>query len=340
MSQAQGAPQPEPNVGLAFGLNIAAGACTGLGALVVLLKYNVRPEYTGGVLGVSAGVMVFISFVDIFMSKSVDAFYEYAAADDGGGADAASDEDDASTRSFQFAMAAFFGGVALTLALDAVVHLIQRKFAVDPAQALGAAEVAQGNDPPPAEALSDDPALGTGECALTEAKAPSTRDRRTRLRLARSGAVAAAAIALHNLPEGIVTFVAALADARLGAALAVGVALHNIPEGAAVAVPIHQATGSAWKAVLVGTASGLTEPLGGLIAYFALSAARGGAGGGREEALAYAVLFGVVAGMMVTISVHELLPMALRCDAKNKLATKGFFLGMLIMALSLVLFTL
>lgn len=86
---------------------------------------------------------------------------------------------------------------------------------------------------------------------------------------------------------------AALVDAKLGAAMAIAIAIHNIPEGMAVALPIFKATGSRWKAVLLGTLSGLTEPLGGLVGYLVV------VNTGMSD-LAYAILFGVVAGMMVS----------------------------------------
>jgi len=91
---------------------------------------------------------------------------------------------------------------------------------------------------------------------------------------------------------------AALVDAKLGAAMAIAIAIHNIPEGMAVALPIFKATGSRWKAVLLGTLSGLTEPLGGLVGYLVV------VNTGMSD-LAYAILFGVVAGMMVSGHTHN-----------------------------------
>ena len=108
------------------------------------------------------------------------------------------------------------------------------------------------------------------------------------------------------------------------------IAIHNIPEGLCVSVPIYYATGSRWKGFWMAFFSGVTEIIGAAIGYGFLMAIMGPA--------AYAVLFGLVSGMMVTIVAKELLPTAHRYDAHDKVVTLSIFMGMAVIALSLVLF--
>lgn len=149
-------------------------------------------------------------------------------------------------------------------------------------------------------------------------------------RLVHMGLMTAAAIGLHNFPEGLATFVAALADPKVGAGLAVAVAIHNIPEGLCVSIPIYYATGSRCKGFWIAFLSGVTELVGAALGYAFLSAAMGPA--------AYGILFGLVAGMMVTIVTKELLPTAHRYDEADSVVSTCIFSGMAIMALSLMLF--
>lgn len=140
----------------------------------------------------------------------------------------------------------------------------------------------------------------------------------------------AIAIGLHNFPEGLATFVAALADPKVGAILAIAIGIHNIPEGLCVALPIYYATGNRWKAFCWALLSGASEPLAALLGWAIL------ANSFSDDM--YAVLFGLVAGMMVIISTRELLPTAHRYDPDDTVVTYSFIAGMVIMAFSLVLF--
>ena len=70
------------------------------------------------------------------------------------------------------------------------------------------------------------------------------------------------AVGIHNFPEGLATFVAALSSPSLGIALAIAIALHNIPEGVCVAMPVYYATGKKWKGFLWAFLSGISEPFG------------------------------------------------------------------------------
>jgi zinc transporter ZupT len=151
-----------------------------------------------------------------------------------------------------------------------------------------------------------------------------------RRKLIHMGMNTAIAIGLHNFPEGLATFVAALNDARVGAVLAVAIGIHNIPEGLCVALPIYYATGNRRKAFVWACISGISEPFAALLGWAVLA-------NSFSDDL-YAVLFGVVAGMMVVISTKELLPTAHRYDPDDTVVTYSYIGGMCVMALSLVLF--
>jgi ZIP family zinc transporter len=149
------------------------------------------------------------------------------------------------------------------------------------------------------------------------------------------GLFTALAIGIHNFPEGLATFLAALEDPSLGLAIAIAIALHNIPEGISVSVPIFYASGSRKKAFFYSALSGLAEPIGAVIAYTAIRFFLGG-NTGMIPAEVMGVLFGGVAGIMVYISLDELLPTS-RAYGKGHDSILGLVAGMLLMALSLLL---
>ncbi len=151
----------------------------------------------------------------------------------------------------------------------------------------------------------------------------------------RMGLFTALAIAIHNFPEGLATFLAALQDPGLGLAIALAVALHNIPEGISVSVPIYYATGKRSRAFLLSLSSGLAEPIGAGVAYFALRQVFGGAAGVAAPQI-MGILFGGVAGIMVYISLDELLPTS-RAYGKGHDSLFGLIAGMAVMSLSLLL---
>ncbi len=147
--------------------------------------------------------------------------------------------------------------------------------------------------------------------------------------LMRMGLFTALAIAIHNFPEGLATFTAALNDPKLGIPIAVAIAIHNIPEGIAVAVPIFYATGSKKQAFKLSFLSGLSEPVGALIGYALLYR--------FFNDVMFGIIFASVAGIMVYISLDELLPSA-REYGEHHIAIYGLVLGMAVMAVSLLLF--
>ncbi len=148
-------------------------------------------------------------------------------------------------------------------------------------------------------------------------------------KLLRMGIFTALAISIHNFPEGLATFMSALQDPQIAVAVAIAIAIHNIPEGIAVAMPIYYATGNRKKAFLFSFLSGLTEPIGALIGYLIFLPIM--------SDLVFGIVFASVAGIMVFISLDELLP-ASREYGKPYLSMYGLIGGMLIMALSLLLF--
>ena len=149
-------------------------------------------------------------------------------------------------------------------------------------------------------------------------------------KLVRMGLMTAVAIGIHNFPEGLATFVATLSDPAVGASLAVAIAIHNIPEGLCVAIPVYYATGNRWKAFGWALLSGVSEPIGAAFAWIILK--------DIMSELVYGILFGLVAGLMVNISIHELIPTAVRYDPIDKVTTSAIFAGMAVMATSLIIF--
>ena len=170
---------------------------------------------------------------------------------------------------------------------------------------------------------------GGNENKVVVENAPTSAQYEQR-KLVKMGLSTAVAIAIHNFPEGLATFVAALHDPNVGAVLAVAIGIHNIPEGLCVALPIYYATGNRWKAFMWGCLSGISEPIAALLGWAVLAQAM------ADEA--YAILFGLVSGMMVIISLKELLPTAHRYDPEDSVVTYSLIAGMVIIALSLVLF--
>ncbi|WHH57299.1 zinc transporter ZupT [Petroclostridium sp. X23] len=148
-------------------------------------------------------------------------------------------------------------------------------------------------------------------------------------KLLRMGFLTALAIGIHNFPEGLATFTAALKDPSLGIAIAVAIAIHNIPEGIAVSVPVYYATGDRKKAFLLSFISGFSEPVGALVGYLILLP--------FFNDVVFGLLFASVAGIMVFISLDELLPTAREYE-EHHLSIYGVIAGMMVMAVSLLLF--
>jgi ZIP family zinc transporter len=180
--------------------------------------------------------------------------------------------------------------------------------------------------------VGDDKEKGDGDFVEnTDTTVDGEKEHEPDSKLVRMGLNTAIAIGLHNFPEGLATFVAALNDPRVGAILAFAIAIHNIPEGLCVALPVYYATGNRMKAFMWALLSGASEFVAALLGWAILA-------NSFTDDL-YAVLFGLVAGMMVTISTRELLPTAHVYDPEDTVVTYCYIGGMALIALSLVLFT-
>ena len=145
----------------------------------------------------------------------------------------------------------------------------------------------------------------------------------------RTGLFTALAIAIHNFPEGMATFVSALQEPSLAIPIVVAIAIHNIPEGIAVSVPIFYATGNRKKAFFYSFASGLSEVAGAVVGYTVLMP--------FMDDRVFGIAFAGVAGIMEFISFDELLPAA-REYGEHHLSLYGLFAGMVMMAISLLMF--
>lgn len=228
-------------------------------------------------LGFSAGVMIYVSFIEIF-PKAKDSLIAELGQVVG----------------YWITVLSFFAGIIFIGIIDKLVPAFENPHEVRRAEEMDAEDLA--------------------------AKFK---------KLYRMGLFTALAIAIHNFPEGLATFISALKDTKLGIAIAVAIAIHNIPEGVAVSIPIYYATNNRNKAFLYSFLSGLSEPVGALIGYAILSP--------FFNDVVFGILFASVAGIMVFISLDELLPTA-REYGQHHLAAYGLVAGMVVMAMSLLLF--
>ena len=240
-----------------FLLTTLAGLSTGLGSLVVLLVRQPGRGFLAFMLGMSAGVMVLVSFVEL-LGRAI------------------------SSVGFVPALIAFFAGMLALFLIDVSI---------------------------PHSFMEEEQKSGPAY-------------------LARVGTMVALGLAIHNFPEGLTVFVGALSSPQLGVVLAIAIAIHNIPEGIAVAVPIFAASQDRFKALAYSFLSGVAEPVGSAIgAVFLLPFL-------TESVLSY--VLAAVGGIMVFISLDELLPAAHKYNAEHSVIL-GVFAGMLIMAASLAL---
>ncbi len=264
------------NIIFAFGLTLFAGLSTGIGSLIGFLSKEFNPRFLAVSLGFSAGVMIYVSLVEIFV-KAKDSL-SIGLGDRMG---------------YVFTVIAFFIGIAVIALIDKLIPSYKNPHEVNVAQKIEESTNAEKN------------------------------------KLMRMGAFSALAIAIHNFPEGLATFMSGLSDPTLGISIAVAVAIHNIPEGLAVSAPIFYATKSRKKAFILSFLSGLSEPIGAIIGYFVLRTI--------FSDTTFGVIFASVAGIMVYISLDELLPTAEEYG-EHHFAIGGLILGMFIMALSLLFF--
>lgn len=147
--------------------------------------------------------------------------------------------------------------------------------------------------------------------------------------LSKLGLMSAVAIAIHNLPEGLAIFTAGLKDISVSVPIAAAVILHNIPLSIAISVPIYYSTGSKKKAFLYSLFVGFCQPLGAIIGYLILS--------NFFNDLVFGILFSIVAGIMIFVSLDELLPSSQKYE-DHHISVYGAIVGMMVMALSMSIF--
>lgn len=265
------------NVYIAFALTLFAGLSTGIGSLIAFFGKTDNKKFLSFALGFSAGVMIYVSMVEIFFKakEKLSVVMGYK-------------------QGYWLTVVSFFAGMFFIAMIDKLVPSEENPH-----------ETHTSKD------MADDLA------------------RRKFNRLHRTGIFVALAIGIHNFPEGFATFMAALQEPALGVAIAVAIAIHNIPEGISISVPIYYATGNKKKAFFYSFLSGMAEPAGALIGYVFL----------RQfmSDVLFGVVFAGVAGIMVFISMDELLPAA-REYGEHHLSIYGLVSGMVVMAVSLLLF--
>lgn len=258
---------------IAFGLTLIAGLSTGIGSLIAFFTDKTNTTFLTVALGFSAGVMLFVSFVDIFPT-TVSSF-------------GTSFGDNAMLA----ATVTFFAGMGLIALIDFLIP---------------------EEDNPHEAAMVED----IGKPFMPEKK------------FRRMGLFVALSIAIHNFPEGLATFAVSLQGIEFALPIVIAIALHNIPEGIAVSVPIYHATGDRRKAFRLSLLSGLAEPLGALAGYFILMP--------FWNSTIEGALMGITAGIMVYISLDELLPTSEKYG-KHHYSIIGLVLGMMVMAASIIL---
>ena len=268
-------------------LTLIAGSATGLGGALVLFKKKLSSNFLAGALGLSAGVMIFISLAEMFPQAQTEIM---------GAGEIAHGK--------AYVLIAFFVGMGIIMLIDFLIPEYE-----NPHEASGLS----------LEAYT--PAVGMLEKKGNE-KA-----------LHRLGLMSALAIAIHNFPEGIATFIGALNDPQMGGGITFAIAIHNIPEGIAVAIPIYYATRSKGKALLLATLSGMSELVGALLclavtSLFGVKLTSGGP--------VFPLILAAVAGIMIYISLDELLPTAEKYG-KHHIAITGVIAGMAIMGISLLI---
>lgn len=144
------------------------------------------------------------------------------------------------------------------------------------------------------------------------------------------GLISCLAIIMHNIPEGIITYLTSSSNIRLGVSLALAIALHNIPEGISISVPIYYSTGSRKKALLYTFVSGISEPVGAILAYFILAP--------FVTPFIMGLLYAFIAGIMLHIAIYELLPESFSYQNKF-LSVLSLVFGCIFMILGHVLFS-
>lgn len=271
----------------AFILTLLAGLATGLGGVIIMFVKKFSPKVLSASLGFSAGVMILISFIEMFphASESLTAMY-------------------GEKMGMFYTLLTFFCGMGFIALIDYLVPSHENPHEVN------SLTIEVHNK-----------AVGQESGVIKENIGKK--------KLLRVGLFSALVIAIHNFPEGLATFVSAMDNATLGLSIAFAIALHNIPEGIAIAIPIYYATSSKAKAIKSATLSGLAEPLGGLAGFVLLNQLF------SDSVMGF--VLAAVAGIMVYISLDELLPTA-ETYGEHHVAIGGVVAGMAFIGFGLLIF--
>lgn len=276
----------------AFVLTLFAGISTGIGGIAVLKSKITNMKFLSASLGFSAGVMIYVSFVEIF-AEGTHSLINHIGEKNGN----------------IISVVSFFGGIALIGIIDRIIPEEE-----NPHEIVDISHI--------------DMVCRIDENSKECQELKNTLNNNKNNELKRTGIFSALAIAIHNFPEGMATFISALSDPKLGVTIAVAIAIHNIPEGIAVAVPVYYATNNKAKAILYAFLSGIAEPIGALVGGLILLPFLNDAVMG--------VVFCIVSGIMVYISLDELLPTAEKYG-EHHIAIYGVIAGMFVMAISLLI---
>ena len=345
------------NVGLAFGLSFAGGLSTCIGGIIIFstkLVQMASPRALSISLSLSAGVMVFISLVGIFgkcvksYQKGFSIFNDTNLFNDTISCGElrsnrinltldekyhCSDCDSTCEGHAWLATTATFAlGGLIIFVMDCIVGWISP----DAHEEMEESHINKLRNSPLRTTDQKEDSQCDIEPMQCEKKSVNNNcdnelcSRFTKRQLHRGGILTALAIGLHNIPDGVAVYVGAMGGTRVGAALAIGIALHNIPEGFAVATPLYFATGSRCRAFMWTLVSALAEPLGAVFAWLII--------GDGLDPFIEGIMFGIVCGMMVTISFKELVPKAIKYYSEGNTVIFSMLFGMAIMAFSMILF--
>ncbi|GIL84337.1 hypothetical protein Vretimale_15946 [Volvox reticuliferus] len=313
-------------LGLAYACVFGAAIASILGGLFIIVVPVKNNLFLAASLAFAAGVMLYISLVDIYAGKAIGHFVEAGHAD---------------SYAFTYATICFFCGFPISWVLDKLAERlayhghegptsartspIPEKLQPDDATSQATIDLSSNPNNVDVESGSEG---GSQQASKIPAEESSVKVARSR-KLVHMGILAAMAVALHNMPEGLVTFVGYMDSIKSGITTAVAIAIHNIPEGMVISSAVYFGTGLRWRAILMAALAAFTEPLGGLIGLAVVC-------GGSMTETVFGILFGLVGGIMTYISLKELLPGARNFDPEDKVTTAFLSAGMIIMACSLI----
>jgi len=314
-----------PNYGLGFVLTCVAGFATVLGVgFIPLLSYGAPKTVTSAALGFAAGVMLYVSFVDV-LGEEAKEFFENHFKD----GESEGDDDDENIMVRISVSVFFFLGIGLAMGLDKIMEaFLPHSHGPDSSNSRDIELSGERSErPSPSPLTGDSEGMGQDHQVLNRGRSRSlTSDHKS---LERVSMVAFVALTLHNFPEGLATF---FGGGNKSFAVPFAIAMHNIPEGAAIAIPIYQSSGSVMKAVRNTCIAGLAQPAGALMGWILIL----GLKVENVSNFVYGALYSATAGIMVCVSIMELIPEALQGGSPFFVGC-CIFGGFLIMEVSIIL---